>query len=139
MKHIYQQILSDLRHYEETGLGAFSFYEAGQIADLLEEMNHEIEKLRDRNLRLEKHMTEKVQKHRQTIKKMRLTQAALQAYKDYISALYGENYQIANWHLNGDLEPLDSFIDSAEEKYDAVLFQNGSNDGKVPNKEDEYE
>lgn len=129
---MYQQILSDLRHYEETGLGAFSFYEAGQIADLLEEMNHEIEKLRDRNSRLEKQMTERVRHHRQIIKKIRLTQDALQAYKDYISALYGKDYQVANYHLNGDLEPLDSFLDSAEAEYESALSQNGSNEVKVP-------
>lgn len=129
---MYQQLLADLRHYEETGLGAISFYEAGQIADLLEEMNAELEKLRDKNNRTEKHWREKIIKHREKLKELRFVNTALQAYKDYMTALYGEGYQVANWHLNGDLEPLDTFLDSAEAEYEAVLSQNGSSDAKVP-------
>jgi hypothetical protein len=29
--------------------------------------------------------------------------------------LYCEGLEVANWHLNGDLEPLTNFIDSALE------------------------
>jgi len=129
---MYQQLLADLRHYEETGLGAISFYEAGQIADLLEEMNAELEKLRDRNNRTEKHWREKIIKHREKLKELRFVNTALQAYKDYMTALYGEGYQVANWHLNGDLEPLDTFLDSAESEYESALSQNGSGEVKVP-------
>lgn len=35
------------------------------------------------------------------------------AFRKYFEELYGQNLQIANWHLNGELEPLDNFIDSA--------------------------
>lgn len=34
-------------------------------------------------------------------------------FKQYFDELYGCGLEIANWHLNGDLEPLDNFIDSA--------------------------
>ena len=34
-------------------------------------------------------------------------------FKQYFDELYGSGLEIANWHLNGDLEPLDNFIDSA--------------------------
>lgn len=30
-----------------------------------------------------------------------------------IHAHYGENLEVKGWHLNGDLEPLDTFIDEA--------------------------
>lgn len=35
------------------------------------------------------------------------------AFYDYFMSLYGEGLEVANWHQNGDLEPLDNFIDSA--------------------------
>jgi len=39
----------------------------------------------------------------------------LQSFYDYMKDLYGTGLEIANWHLNGDLEPYDNFFDSAEE------------------------
>ena len=39
----------------------------------------------------------------------------LYAYKKYWDELYGRGLEIANWHLNGELEPYDTFYDSAEE------------------------
>ncbi|WP_078392040.1 hypothetical protein [Shouchella patagoniensis] len=39
----------------------------------------------------------------------------LKAFRDYFDELYGDGLEVANWHLNGDLEPLDNFIDSAKE------------------------
>jgi hypothetical protein len=33
----------------------------------------------------------------------------------YFDELYGEGLEVMNWHLNGDAEPLDTFIDRAEE------------------------
>lgn len=35
---------------------------------------------------------------------------------EYFSVLYGQNLEVANWHLNGAMEPLDNFIDSAIEE-----------------------
>lgn len=37
----------------------------------------------------------------------------LVAFKEYFDALYGQGLQIANWHMNGDLEPFDSFYEEA--------------------------
>ena len=34
-------------------------------------------------------------------------------FKKYFDELYGEGLAIANWHKNGDLEPFDSFYESA--------------------------
>ncbi|UZV41245.1 hypothetical protein vBVpaMR16F_179 [Vibrio phage vB_VpaM_R16F] len=31
--------------------------------------------------------------------------------KEIIETFYGHGYAIANWHLNGELEPLDNFFD----------------------------
>ncbi len=38
----------------------------------------------------------------------------LKKYKEYFDRLYGEALEVANYHLNGDLEPLDNFIEDAE-------------------------
>lgn len=37
----------------------------------------------------------------------------LQKFKEYFDELYGQGYEIANWHMNGDLEPFDNFYESA--------------------------
>ena len=37
------------------------------------------------------------------------------AFRYYFEELYGENLQIANWHMNGQLEPLNNFINGARE------------------------
>lgn len=44
---MYQSILEDLKYYAEHGLGEISTYEAGQIAELLEEQHAEIAMLLD--------------------------------------------------------------------------------------------
>lgn len=36
-------------------------------------------------------------------------------FKDYFDSLYGQGLEVANWHLNGNTEPFDSFYDSALE------------------------
>ena len=38
------------------------------------------------------------------------------SFKEYFDSLYGQGLEIANYHLNGDLEPFDNFYDSAIEK-----------------------
>ena len=37
------------------------------------------------------------------------------SFKQYFMELYGQGLEVTNWHLNGDTEPLDNFIDSALE------------------------
>lgn len=37
----------------------------------------------------------------------------LKAFKSYFDELYGKGLDIANWHLNGALEPFDTFYESA--------------------------
>ena len=34
-------------------------------------------------------------------------------FKKYFDELYGEGLEVANWHLNGDLEPFDNFYENA--------------------------
>lgn len=51
------------------------------------------------------------------------------AYKE-LSALwsfYGQGLEVANWHQNGDLEPLDSFFE--ENNFDALPLLKGLVDG----------
>lgn len=46
---------------------------------------------------------------------------ALVAFKDYFGDLYGQGFEIANWHENGTLEPFDNFYEAAEDEYEAEL------------------
>lgn len=40
----------------------------------------------------------------------------LKGFYNYFSELYGKGLEVANWHLNGELEPFDEFFNSAEEE-----------------------
>ena len=40
----------------------------------------------------------------------------LRAFKSYFDELYGEGLEVANYHLNGALEPFDNFYESALEE-----------------------
>lgn len=42
----------------------------------------------------------------------------LQKFKDYFLGLYGEGLEVANWHLNGELEAFDNFYESAVDLMD---------------------
>ena len=136
---MYQSILEDLKYYDEHGLGEISTYEAGQIAELLEEQHTEIVMLRRiqpvvltgesaNSFALAAELSETKAK----LEELNKENTALKAYKDYFTDCYGQGYEVANYHLNGDLEPLDTFLDSAEAEYESVLSQNGSNEVKVP-------
>ena len=37
----------------------------------------------------------------------------LKAFNSYFDELYGKGIDVANWHLNSELEPFDSFYESA--------------------------
>lgn len=37
----------------------------------------------------------------------------LEKFKSYFDKLYGDGLEVANWHMNGDLEPFDNFYESA--------------------------
>lgn len=136
---MYQSILEDLKYYAEHGLGEISTYEAGQIAELLEEQHTEIVMLRRiqpvvltgesaNSFALAAELSETKAK----LEELNKENTALKAYKDYFTDCYRQGYEVANYHLNGDLEPLDTFLDSAEAEYESVLSQNGSNEVKVP-------
>ena len=43
---------------------------------------------------------------------------ALSNFKSFFDSIYGQNLEVANWHLNGTTEPFDSFYDSAMEEYE---------------------
>lgn len=116
-----------------------SSHEAGQIADLLQEYHAEIVMLRRiqpvvltgesaNSFALAAELSETKAK----LEELNKENTALKAYKDYFTDCYGQGYEVANYHLNGDLEPLDTFLDSAEAEYESVLSQNGSNEVKVP-------
>lgn len=42
---------------------------------------------------------------------------ALRAFKNYFDSLYGKGLEVANFHLNGELEPFDDFYESAIVEY----------------------
>lgn len=136
---MYEAILQHLRNYEQYGIDVISSHEAGQIADLLQEYHAEIAMLRRmqpvvltgesaNSFALAAELSETKAK----LEELSKENTALKAYKDYFADCYGQGYEVANYHLNGDLEPLDTFLDSAEAEYESVLSQNGSNEVKVP-------
>ena len=43
---------------------------------------------------------------------------AQNAFVEYFAGLYGKGLEVANWHLNGTMEPLDNFYESAMEEYE---------------------
>jgi hypothetical protein len=47
------------------------------------------------------------------IKKCTYTLEQLQQFKEYFDSLYGNGLDVANWHLNGDMESFDTFYESA--------------------------
>lgn len=62
------------------------------------------------------------------LEELKRENTAFKAYKTYYDKLYGQGYEVANYHLNGDLEPLDNFIDDAEAEYNMSL-ESGDNCG----------
>ena len=125
---MYEAILQHLRNYERYGIDVISSHEAGQIADLLQEYHAEIVMLRRmqpvvltgesaNSFALAAELSETKAKLEECSKE----NTALKAYKDYFADCYGQGYEVANYHLNGDLEPMDSFIDGAQEAHDSVF------------------
>lgn len=125
---MYEAILQHLRNYEQYGIDVISSHEACQIADLLQEYHAEIAMLRRmqpvvltgesaNSFALAAELSETKAK----LEELNKENAALKAYKDYFADCYGQGYEVANYHLNGDLEPLDSFIDGAQEAHDSVF------------------
>lgn len=43
------------------------------------------------------------------------TKEQLKKFKEYFDEMYGQGLEVAKWHINGDLEPFDSFYESALE------------------------
>lgn len=136
---MYEAILQHLRNYEQYGIDVISSHEAGQIADLLQEYHAEIVMLRRmqpvvltgesvNSFALAAELSETKAKLEECSKE----NTALKAYKDYFADCYGQGYEVANYHLNGDLEPLDSFIDGAQQEYDSILSQNGNKSAELP-------
>lgn len=125
---MYEVLLESLKYYAEHGLGQISTYEASQIVDLLQDQHAEITMLRKmqpvvltgnsvNSFALATELSETKAK----LDKLSKENDALKAYKNYFADCYGQGYEVANYHLNGDLEPLDSFIDDAEAEYNSAL------------------
>lgn len=125
---MYEVLLESLKYYAEHGLGQISTYEANQIVDLLQDQHAEITMLRKmqpvvltgdsvNSFALATELSETKAK----LDKLSKENDALKAYKNYFADCYGQGYEVANYHLNGDLEPLDSFIDGAEAEYNSAL------------------
>lgn len=157
---IYETILSDLKYFAETGLGAPSSYDAERIVELLQELHAENDTLRkmqpvtltgdsvtsfalalelsETKVKLdelskekefwEERWVKKADCQKERISELRQKNIALQAYKNYMDEMYGQGYSVANWHLNGDLEPLDTFLEEAEAEYDAAIRKEETNE-----------
>ena len=51
---------------------------------------------------------------------------ALKAFKVYFDDMYGKGLEVANWHMNGNLEPFDNF------------YENANNAGKIHCRDCDY-
>lgn len=60
-----------------------------------------------------------------TVENASLYNAIIKAlsYKMFFTELYGKGIMLVNWRMDGDLEPLDSLIDSAEHIYEPVMLE----------------
>lgn len=121
---MYEALLESLKYYAEHGLGQISTYEASRIVDLLQDQHTEIAMLRKMQpVVLEGKSAEnfvnalELSEIQEQVKSLTAENFALKAYKDYFTDMYGEGYEVANYHLNGDLEPFDNFLDGAEAEY----------------------
>lgn len=59
------------------------------------------------------------QRYQKYIEDLEKENKGLKRFYDYWSELYGKGLEIAYWHMNGDLEPFDSFFDNAEEELES--------------------
>jgi hypothetical protein len=41
----------------------------------------------------------------------------LRKFYIYMMGMYGHGHEVTNWHQNGETEPLDNFLDSAEQEF----------------------
>ena len=121
---MYEVLLESLKYYAEHGLGQISTYEASQIVDLLQDQHAE-SKMQPVVLTGDSvnsfALATELSETKAKLDKLSKENDALKAYKNYFADYYGQGYEVANYHLNGDLEPLDSFIDGAEAEYNSAL------------------
>lgn len=45
------------------------------------------------------------------------------SYKSFFDELYGKGIMLVNWRMDGDLEPLDTLIESAEHNYEPIKIE----------------
>ena len=50
--------------------------------------------------------------HRKDVETFEIAIKAIK-FKEYFDEMYGKGLDVANWHLNGELEPFDNFYESA--------------------------
>ena len=50
--------------------------------------------------------------HRKDVEILEIAIKAIK-FKEYFDEMYGKGLDVANWHLNGELEPFDNFYESA--------------------------
>lgn len=57
---------------------------------------------------------------------------ALRAFKSYFDdCMVGQGYEIANFHMNGELEPFDNFFASAMEEYSKAIEKSGNEQSTI--------
>lgn len=60
-----------------------------------------------------KDVVDLINRQKAEIERLKEQRERLIRFKKYFESLYGQSLEVANFHLNGVLEPLDNFIDSA--------------------------
>lgn len=68
---------------------------------------------------------------REKIDKLTEENKKLRGFHNYFLKLYGKGLEVTNWHQNGDTEPLDDFIDHANQLKDLDYYLSLNYDVKI--------
>jgi hypothetical protein len=107
-------IMQEAKGYLEHMLRTMAVEPPENLTDIrdIKEWEDEHSKVRD-TLEISLSAIEELEKYRALGTVEELKEA--REFKKYFDELYGEGLEVANWHKNGDLEPFDSFYESALE------------------------
>ena len=122
--HLINRQKSEIDNLKYTLLGVMHFVDKWLDEDELEQDEvKRAEIMREKTLNIVEELQTKIIKEKNKNSKLRNKRNRLKAeidrlkrFKAYFDDLYGDGLEVANWHLNGKLEPFDNFYESAIEE-----------------------
>lgn len=95
-----------------TNIDDLEYDEAVTIGSVFGQMRTAIEALQAENQRLNRKYIEEYAQLEVDNQRYKNILDEAEATLQEVASWYGINLQVANWHMNGDYEPLDGFIDN---------------------------